>query len=432
MDPIYYYLPDDQKINSYHLSRHIITLLNNQGGEIYVGMKDGDSISGVKNVKTKKVQIEAICKKCISPYPKKAVAVLYIRNLPLKHVILIRVIGDSGIYKYSPYRKERLQDTIAKTNNETEDDSDMFRPKDSFSTLGTVFVKYFETSTETSVPMFEALTLHGLNQLIGYIKYNNRLHFDILYRGEASLHKTYIPSLYRNYPNVVHANQKIASLIERIILDDKMKKQLHITNPQSERDRYIVESMLQHYGLSTHFLDVVDNHWVALWMGQHRWTLLNKQYAYATYRKREISYIDSLSKDSVPKDDLYQYILLFGIPRCSHRLEGFQKNKGFVTIDLREILPSMFVRPHAQHAMLVRKLQQDNTDTDKDFDMASNLACIIRIRIDRASEWLGDGKLLTLPNLFPSPANDQGYNILLHREDLFEGYGEQITQYVYE
>lgn len=55
MDPIYYYLPDDQKINSYHLSRHIITLLNNQGGEIYVGMKDGDSISGVKNVKTKKL-----------------------------------------------------------------------------------------------------------------------------------------------------------------------------------------------------------------------------------------------------------------------------------------------------------------------------------------------------------------------------------------
>lgn len=156
MDPIYYYLPDNQKINSYHLSRYIITLLNNQGGEIYVGMKDGDSISGAK---TKKVQIEAICKKCISPYPKKAVAVLYIRNLPLKHVILIRVIGDSGTYKYSPYRKERLQDTIAKTNNETEDDSDMFRPKDSFSTLGTVFVKYFETSTETSVPMFEAFII---------------------------------------------------------------------------------------------------------------------------------------------------------------------------------------------------------------------------------------------------------------------------------
>ena len=45
--------------------------------------------------------------------------------------------------------------------------------------------------------------------------------------------------------------------------------------------------------------------------------------------------------------------------------------------------------------------------------MASQVTAILRIRIDRVSEWLGNGSLLTKENLFPSPSIDQGYNNLL-------------------
>lgn len=430
---IYYYLPEDQKINNYHLARHIISLLSNKkgGGEIYIGIRDGNSIRGISAPKPKKVQIETICKKSISPSAQDLVGVFIIRDTSLKNVILVRVNNGSKTYTYSPLHKERLQDVIAKSSTDSKT-AKIALPKETLKVAGASHIENIVTDSGTSVPMFEASTLHGLNQLVGYVKYCNRTHYDILYRGEASFHKSFIPSLYRKYPNVVHANQKLSSLIENIVLDKHMMKQLHISNPQSERDKYIVESMLQHYGLSRHFLDVVDNHWIALWMGLNRWTELNKQYAYATYRQREISFIDSLTTKGIPSKELYQYILLFGIPRCSQGYEGFQKHDGFVTIDLREVLPSMFLRPHAQHAMLVRKLQKDNSDTAKDFDLSSNLVCIIRIRIDRAAEWIGSGKLLTLSNLFPSPACDQGYSILLHRDDLFEDYGEKITQYVYD
>ena len=423
-----FYLQEDQKINDYHLARHIISFLNNKGGDIYIGLNEQGTLKGVISPKSKKTQIETIIKKRIRPIPSPYINVSIVSDGLSKNVIHIQVSPGKGNYSYKAPHKVRLQDVVI---DKSRDFELLFPPK----TLHAVGIEYVEMCTTGSgaiVPMFEATTLHGLNQLVGYVKYINKSNFDILYRGENSLHNTFIPSLFRKYPNVERANQKLASLIEKIVLDEKMMKQLHISNPQSERDKYIVESMLQHYGISTHFLDVVDNHWIALWMGLNRWVLVEKSHSYATYKQRQISFVDSVSKKGILSEDLYQYILLFGIPRGMHSLEGFRKNKGFVTIDLREILPSVFLRPHAQHAMLIRKIQQKTFSTQKDFDMSTNLACIIRIRVDRAAEWIGNGKLLTLANLFPSPAYDQGYCILLQRNDLFEGYGETITHYVYD
>ena len=52
--------------------------------------------------------------------------------------------------------------------------------------------------------------------------------------------------------------------------------------------------------------------------------------------------------------------------------------------------------------------------------MATNVVGIIKIRIDRAKQWLGNGELLSQENLFPPPAFDNGYDVLLSRTDLFD------------
>lgn len=63
--------------------------------------------------------------------------------------------------------------------------------------------------------------------------------------------------------------------------------------------------------------------------------------------------------------------------------------------------------------------------------MAENVIGIIRIRTDLAAQWLGNGKLLSVENLFPSPAFDQGYDVLLSRKDLFEDTINTIAKYIY-
>ena len=52
--------------------------------------------------------------------------------------------------------------------------------------------------------------------------------------------------------------------------------------------------------------------------------------------------------------------------------------------------------------------------------MASQVTTILRVRIDRVIEWLGEGSLFTQDNLFPSPSIDQGYNNLLMHENIFK------------
>ena len=54
---------------------------------------------------------------------------------------------------------------------------------------------------------------------------------------------------------------------------------------------------------------------------------------------------------------------------------------------------------------------------------------IIRIRIDRAKRWIGDGELLTQDNLIPPPGYDPGYDLLLNKSELFRNSSLKITKY---
>ena len=87
------------------------------------------------------------------------------------------------------------------------------------------------------------------------------------------------------------------------------------------------------------------------------------------------------------------------------------------------------LRPHAQHGLIVRK-KVTTPCTPESYDMASSVVGIIQIRIDRVKEWIGTGALLTQDNLFPAPAYDYGYDLLLQRGDLFEEEEFQIAKFV--
>ncbi len=280
------------------------------------------------------------------------------------------------------------------------------------------------------VPVYEIQTVHALNQIIGYAKFNNQNYGKVYYRGECKLHKSLQPSLYRNVKKTEKANAKISNLINKIIADEHMKNNLKLGQNNAFVDRIKVEGMLQHYGIPTRFIDIVDNHWIALWMGLNN-TIKPKQFnEYRHYEPRNIPLVEIASGESLSDDSLFQYILLMAVPYEEYQnLDGVQISADYIEVDLRQALPSTFLRPHAQHGLVVRRKVHDQNGVEG-YDLAPTIIGVLKIRIDIAKQWLGEGALLTQENLFPPPAYDYGYDILLFRKDLFEDSEHSIIKYV--
>lgn len=331
---------------------------------------------------------------------------------------------------------------------------------DKLSIEGSSYTGNYEFQNGHSVPIYTIETIHALNQIIGYAKFINRSYGDVYYRGERRLHQSLTPSLDRMTKRSQEPAGRLNNLIRKIADDIHMKKELKLSDYDEKTQKEIIEGLLQHYGISTRYVDVVDNHWIALWMGHYIVEKYKRHITYYHYKKRVIPVADliidhdklirtlsHLKQDTVSifsndmkiheklserQDvDLYQYILLIAIPGNSERKNtGIFVSDDYIEIDLRQALPSIFLRPHAQHGWVVRK-KPHNGDG---YDMSETVIGILKIRIDIVEQWLGTGELLTQENLFPPMAYDNGYDLLLKRQDLFEEFkeydGMQIINYI--
>jgi hypothetical protein len=291
--------------------------------------------------------------------------------------------------------------------------------KNKLNPYGCEYCGDYSFSCGNVVPIFEVSNIHALNQIIGYAKFINKSYGNVYYRGECKLHNSLIPSLFRGVTNTSSAAGKLNSLIETVCTDKHMMKQLKLDENDKINSALKVEGVLQHYGIKTRFLDIVDNHWIALWMGLNRNVSHKQICSYNHYEEREIPLIDFANGVECTEEELFQYILLVAIQSSQKNTnDGIYVSENFSVIDLRQALPSTYIRPHAQHGLVVRKNPHTGNKAE-DYDIASNVVGIIKIRIDRAKQWLGNGSLLSQNNLFPPPSFDNGYDVLLDRTDLF-------------
>ncbi len=231
------------------------------------------------------------------------------------------------------------------------------------------------------------------------------------------MHRTLLPSLYRGCTHPDKRTKELNELLQAIENEKNLANEMKLNfEPEC---RFKLEGTLQHYGIPTHFIDVVDNHWIALWMGLYEVERSLRILEYYHYKKRELPF--GRYNIDFKDDQLYQYILLLAIPFSDEAIqkEGISVNSEFITVDLRTALPSTFLRPHAQHGLVVRKRGSDGNQISY-YDLSSQVVGILRVRIDHADQWLGNGSLLTPENLFPAPGVDCGYDLLLSRNDIFE------------
>ena len=249
-------------------------------------------------------------------------------------------------------------------------------------------------------------------QAIGSVKYNcSRRKIDnkrcavetrIFYRGQNFLMANdmpFQPSLYRTRKNKCNADKYIGTQIK--VLQDFSENMRNL-------DRRVVEGVLQHYGMSSRWIDAVDNIWTALWFACHKAWSGNKNPEYVHYERRN-PYAESAKCP-------YCYILLLGVEAngmTNQNISGFLGNDRFEMLDLRYALPSFYIRPHVQHGVLLRSMESKGSPM---FDMSCLLKSIIRIDLQDALEWLGEGRSVTTSSVFPSPAFDTGYDELLRTE----------------
>lgn len=278
------------------------------------------------------------------------------------------------------------------------------------------------------VGLFDVSDYRALNQLIGYAKFLNTDYGDVYYRGEVELHDTLLPSISRK-PGSANYERTLNDVINKTLHDDRFAKTAKLLGFKGKHNpRLVAEAMLQHYGYSTHFIDVVDNHWIALWFGLNKFRTIKNLSEYCMYEKRVVNPIELINAKEDAENEIYQYMILVAVDNNAAPVErGIYIGNDIITIDLRSSLPSIFLRPHAQHGLVVRRnLHQPG----ESFDVASNVIAVVRLRIDNVSGWIGEGSLLTNQNLFPSPAYDYGYELLLQRNDLFATKYQNIAQYV--
>ncbi|WP_217694889.1 hypothetical protein, partial [Deinococcus marmoris] len=188
-------------------------------------------------------------------------------------------------------------------------------------------------------------------------------------------------------------------LVRNLKSTNKVFKDMHIKS---------IEPLLQHYGIQTTWLDLVDNIWIALWFSCYKAVSSGKDGKYLNFERR--------SERKENKTQRYAYIILVAADLSSAKVisPGIWKGINTELIDLRLAAPSIFLRPHAQHGLLFRNLGKPS---GRDSDYSSSIAGIVRVDLADALDWLGNGNLLDTHSLFPPASYDSGYEILLEIRD---------------
>lgn len=285
-----------------------------------------------------------------------------------------------------------------------------------------------------------------LSQAIGYAKYKAGLiNKHVVFRGQRTLYNgRLIPSLYRKAEN----SRQIEAWGSKLNI---FKKNVYADLHANEKEKMHIdacEPMLQHYGINTRWIDLVDNLWIALWFASYKpyvgdrvkkhqnqyvkWVARNDDFLYRdpedAYETDKIDVAASHFENGGSKMDIlgcdtndtenpkYAYLLLLeaGTKSIPDK-PGFwiDEDKQSELIDLRIACPSLFLRPHNQHALLLRRYVQSANDLATYEYFNQYVTGVIRICVQDALTWLGDG-LLTKPEfLFPSPFSDFMYRHLL-------------------
>lgn len=255
------------------------------------------------------------------------------------------------------------------------------------------------TDSASGREVFHVANPHALTQAAGYLKFiEGPARRGVFFRGQRKLYKTLSPTLFRDIATQEAQSRRIralrqacASIARENIIFDQIPPEAH-------------EPLLQHYGLNTSWLDLVDNIWIALWFACHRAMAVGPSGCFLHFERR----------DPADEQEAFAYILLVAadIVPSDPFVPGLWRGSNTELVDLRVSAPSIFLRPHAQHGVLFR---MRGNAVRRPLDYAPQVVGTIRVDLRHALKWLGEAATLSTHALFPPPFYDKGYGFLLER-----------------
>lgn len=263
----------------------------------------------------------------------------------------------------------------------------------------------------------------------GYLRYKSQ-HGLAFYRGESSLRSSMLATAFRPHADgsghkgvtrIQYENHAVAmrEYVDALVGTsctcaggpfsfskthhcDEVIKQMKGSSAAlvSGTYRAVVEPLLQHYGLKTRWLDVVDNIWVALWFACFRQVSVRR---YAHHVRRSAAGSGASS---------HAYVIVFQTEQLSSTaVPGYRVGPRTRSVDLRYNVPSIYLRPHAQHGALIAP---NDVTGDPIGGLQDSVAGVVEVDLADAMDWLGDGSMTSAGTLFPSASFDEGYRRLLH------------------
>ena len=236
------------------------------------------------------------------------------------------------------------------------------------------------------IPTIIARTYVGLVRVVGYVQY--RTEHRVLLRGQTACYGVMKPSAYRGA-----GPREVDPLLEELLVGFRGVSGLD-RRPRHEPS---TEPFLQHYGIRTRWLDLVDNLVHALFFAAYEQVPTGD--GAWTHRPGggERSYIYLL--DCGSERDMHPVRMVENkrVVTVSGVWEG---SDGFQLCDLRRAKPSKVLRPHVQHGYLCRPGERIS-------DLWDRVLARIEIARDDALQWLGEGLAVRPEMLFPGPKDDQ-------------------------
>lgn len=296
-------------------------------------------------------------------------------------------------------------------------------------------INYFYMHEEGDVPYREITLKCGeklnvytitdpnvLGLYVGYGKYINRYGYNVYMRGQSGIYGgSMVPSLLRavapGNSNPVNANKLVTNL--KTIMNTISKK----SQSMNDYSQVVLEPLLQHYGMKTTMIDLVDNLWIALWFGLYTAKTeivggIDGGTEHVYYVPRESVKLEQTEAGELAERKQYAYIYLmatdavteclkYGRRKSDNKYSGIYEGEETRAVDLRKAFQPRFLRPHAQHGIMIQKLNQE-----KAMDYSDLIVGIAEIPVELGQKWMGNSSLLNVSSLFPSAVYDSGYRDL--------------------
>ncbi len=252
------------------------------------------------------------------------------------------------------------------------------------------------------LPAVAVDSYQGLVRVLGYMKYSLKDKW-VLFRGQNRCYGSLQPGIYRAGK---HPPAEVDGLMEAFLNEYRDA----IGFDPKPAHKVTTEPLLQHYGIRTRWVDLVDSIPYALFFATRKLQELDRRpgvydYVESPDEQGVIYLVDCGYEQELRSVSVVERGQPQDVPGIWAEYEGRQAT-GFQVCDLRRAKPSKALRPHAQHGWLCRPEVGEQ-------DLWYRVVLRIVVPTVQARRWLGEGDCTSAAALFPSPEDDFNFHRLL-------------------